>query len=99
MEECDNFRAVCETTRPSLDYLTPSSRAVLDAVKDLNQESRRAVAAYTHDAGAHIHVFTLTDDLRRVQRELRRIPGVARLLVLRPGPGARPIRGAVSEQG
>src|SRR5208282_674989 len=38
MEECDDFREVCETTRPTLDYLTATSRAVLGAVRALNRE-------------------------------------------------------------
>ena len=87
MEECDSFREVCETTRPSLDYLTATSRAVLGEVRALNREAGRSVAAYTHDAGAHVHVFTLARDLSRVRARLVRLPGVARTLALRPGPG------------
>ena len=89
MEECDSFRNVCETTVPSLDYLTPSSRAVIAEVRTLNDEAHRPVAAYTHDAGAHLHVFLLAPDVASVRRRLGRIPGVRRTLVLRPGPGGR----------
>ena len=89
MEECDSFRDVCETTRPSLDYLTTTSRALLAEVRSLNREAGRPVAAYTHDAGAHLHVFTLVKDVARVRRRLGRMPGVERTAVLRPGPGGR----------
>ena len=88
MEECDNFRDVCETTRPPLDYLTPTSRAVLSEVRALNREAGRPIAAYTHDAGAHVHVFTLRRNLRTVRRRLAGVPGVRETLVARPGPGA-----------
>jgi len=87
MEESDSFRGVCETTRPSLDYLTPGSRAVLAEVRALNRAAGRPVAAYTHDAGAHVHVFTLAPHLARVRRSIARVPGVRTTLVLRPGPG------------
>jgi diphosphomevalonate decarboxylase len=93
MEECDSFRKVCETSRPSLDYLTSTSREILDAVRAENRQAGRAVAGYTHDAGAHVHVFTLQRDLRRLRRALGALDGVERTLVVRPGPGGHVVRG------
>ncbi|MGA8303766.1 MAG: diphosphomevalonate decarboxylase, partial [Thermoplasmata archaeon] len=91
MEECDSFRRVCETTRPTLDYLTPASREILAGVREINRTAGRPLAAYTHDAGAHVHVFTLERHLARVRADLRRIEGVERTLVARPGPGSRSV--------
>lgn len=92
MEECDSFRRVCETTVPSLDYLTGTSRAILAEVRAINDDAGRPIAAYTHDAGAHVHVFTLRRDLARVRGRLATIRGVDRALVIRPGPGGRVVR-------
>jgi len=92
MEECDSFREVCETTRPSLDYLTTTSRALLAEVRTINREAGRPVAAYTHDAGAHLHIFTLAKDAAKVRRRLARLPGVERTALLHPGPGGRLVR-------
>jgi len=89
IEECDSFRRVCETTVPTLDYLTATSRAILDEVLRLNRAEGRPVAGYTHDAGAHVHVFLLRRDLPRVRRRLAAIDGVERTLLVRPGPGGR----------
>jgi diphosphomevalonate decarboxylase len=91
MEECDNFREVCETTRPSLDYLTSTSRATLGEVRALNREAGRPIAGYTHDAGAHVHVFTLDRYARKVRSRLAHLPGVRSTLVVHPGPGGHPI--------
>jgi len=91
MEECDEFRDVCETTRPPLDYLTPASRAVLGEVRALNRAAGRPIAAYTHDAGAHVHVFTLRRHALRVRRALAGIPGVRATVTVAPGPGLRPV--------
>jgi len=91
MEECDSFRKACETSRPSLDYLTSTSRAVIAAVQHANESARRPIAAYTHDAGAHVHVFTLQRNLARLETELGAIDGVERTLVVRPGPGAHEV--------
>jgi diphosphomevalonate decarboxylase len=93
IEECDSFRSVCETTDPPLDYLTGTSRAILGAVRAANAAAGRPVAAYTHDAGAHVHVFTLEGELPRLRRRLDPIGGVERWLTVRPGPGGRPVGG------
>ena len=95
MEECDSFRRACETTAPSLDYLTATSRAILGAVHTLNATSGRPVAAYTHDAGAHVHVFALQNDVKLVRRSLRAVRGIDRVWALRAGPGAHPIAARV----
>lgn len=91
MEECDSFREVCETTRPALDYLTSASRAVLAEVRGANRTAGRPIAAYTHDAGAHVHVFTLRRHAPALRRRLAAVPGVRTTLLVRPGPGARRI--------
>ena len=91
MEECDDFRLVCETTTPGLDYLTETSRRVLDAVRSFNGSAAGVRAAYTHDAGAHVHIFTLEEELPALRRAVRPIPGIARMIAVRPGPGARAI--------
>ncbi|MGP8071756.1 MAG: diphosphomevalonate decarboxylase [Thermoplasmata archaeon] len=93
MEECDSFRAVCETTRPSLDYLTTTSRTVLSEVRSFNSEGAVPRAAYTHDAGAHVHVFTLSPHVRALRHRIDRLLGVRSTSVLRPGAGAREILG------
>jgi diphosphomevalonate decarboxylase len=93
MEECDDFRAVCETTVPPLDYLTSVSRAVLAEVRAANDERGAPIAAYTHDAGAHVHVFALREHAPILQRRLRRVAGVEQVRSLRPGPGGHLVRG------
>jgi diphosphomevalonate decarboxylase len=87
MEECDSFRKVCETTTPSLDYLTATSRAILGQVRTMNESAGRPLAAYTHDAGAHVHVFTLQRDVPTVRRHLGKIPGIREIRAVRSGPG------------
>jgi diphosphomevalonate decarboxylase len=91
MEECDSFRDVCETTRPSLDYLTGTSRAILGEVRAINRQSGRTIAGYTHDAGAHVHVFTLRRHARGVRARLAYLHGVRSTLVVRPGAGAHAV--------
>lgn len=89
MEECDEFRHVCETTDPPLDYLTPTSRELLAAVEELNHGPDGPIAGYTHDAGAHLHLFVLRKDLRRLREAVRPVRGVARTYTTGAGPGGR----------
>ncbi len=94
IEECDDFRHVCETTVPSLDYLTVASRAVLAEVLDLNRSAGRTVAGYTHDAGAHVHLFTLARDVARLRARIEGVRGVAGTRLLSAGPPARLMPGS-----
>ncbi|MCI4368491.1 MAG: diphosphomevalonate decarboxylase [Thermoplasmata archaeon] len=98
IEECDSFRNVCESTEPSLDYLTATSRRILGAVRELNRTSGRPMAGYTHDAGAHVHVFTLEEDLPKLRASLRKVEGISRFLALKPGPGGRLVSGPPTGQ-
>ena len=88
IEECDSFRLVCETTDPSYDYLTRTSREILDVVRRLNRDAGEPIVGYTHDAGAHLHLFTLTKHEAALRGALRSQRGLRQRLVLRPGPGA-----------
>ena len=89
IEECDSFRGVCETTDPPLDYLSRTSREILDAVRILNREAGDPIVGYTHDAGAHLHLFTLAEHEGAVRSALRAQKGIRQRLVLHAGPGAR----------
>ncbi|HEV2317992.1 MAG TPA: diphosphomevalonate decarboxylase [Thermoplasmata archaeon] len=92
IEECDEFRAVCESTVPTLDYLTGTSRTILEAVRRLNRQEGRAVVGYTHDAGAHVHLFALRRDLPLIRTMLRPLPGISRTWTLGSGGGGRYVR-------
>ncbi len=96
IEECDDFRGVCESTRPTLDYLTPASREVLALVRGMNADAGEAVVGYTHDAGAHVHLFTLERNASRLRRRLSDLPGIARVLTLRAGSGLHRDAGPLS---
>lgn len=95
MEECDSFRGVCESTSPPLDYLSWTSREILDVVRRMNRDAGEPIVGYTHDAGAHLHLFTLEEHEPLVRSALRSQRGIRQRIVLRAGPGARRIEAAV----
>jgi len=65
---------------------------VLAAVRSTNTEAGATIAGYTHDAGAHVHVFTTRRYARSLRRRLASVAGVEKVLALSPGPGGHPIR-------
>lgn len=66
---------------------------MLSEVRSFNSEGAVPRAAYTHDAGAHVHVFTLSPHVRALRHRIDRLLGVRSTSVLRPGAGAREILG------
>jgi len=63
MEDCEDFRAVCRSTTPCVDYWTPRSEAIVALVKAYNAHHGSTRVAYTYDAGANAFIFALQDDV------------------------------------
>jgi diphosphomevalonate decarboxylase len=67
-------------------YFRPVTLDVYARVRALRAAGRTAFA--TMDAGPHVKVLTSADESEALARELGAVPGVLRVLVARPGPGA-----------
>lgn len=71
---------------PPIVYFRPATIAALEAVRALRREGTLAYA--TIDAGPHVKVVTEASSLDVVAAAMKAVPGVERLIVARPGPGA-----------
>lgn len=71
---------------PPILYLRPATIAALERVRALREAGTLAFA--TIDAGPHVKVLTEASNLEKVSEAMRAVPGVERLIVTRPGPGA-----------
>lgn len=71
---------------PPIVYFRPATIAALDRVRALREEGTLAYA--TIDAGPHVKVLAEASNLDAVTKALREVPGVERLIVAHPGPGA-----------
>lgn len=67
-------------------YFRPATLEVYARVRALRAAGRTAFA--TMDAGPHVKVLTSADESEALARDLGAVPGVLRVLVARPGPGA-----------
>jgi diphosphomevalonate decarboxylase len=73
-------------SRPAVAYFSPATIACMNAVHELR--TRQIPAFYTMDAGPHVKVLTLADNVEVVRARMKSIPGVTDVIVSGPGPGA-----------
>jgi diphosphomevalonate decarboxylase len=71
---------------PYILYWNPATLAAIAAVKQLRASGTPAF--FTIDAGPHVKVLCASADAQLVQAALAATPGVMRVLLLAPGPGA-----------
>jgi diphosphomevalonate decarboxylase len=80
------MHACAMAASPPLLYFSPVTLAVVEKVRGL---CRSGVLAYvTMDAGPQVKVLSSAADAPRIASSLREMPGVEKVIVSRPGPGA-----------
>jgi diphosphomevalonate decarboxylase len=90
-EDTRRMHAVMRTSTPALNYLAPATEELMRAIPAWRMEG--LPVAYTIDAGPNVHCLCPEDSAAEVERRLREIPAVERVLTARPGGGARVIEG------
>ena len=85
--DCHMMHAVMQTSNPPLFYWTPTTLAVMQAVRRWRQEG--VPVAYTIDAGPNVHVLCPQSEAEKVRARLADIPGVQEVLTALPGGAAR----------
>lgn len=71
---------------PHILYWNPATLAAIATVKQLRASGTPAY--FTIDAGPHVKVLCASADAHSIQAALAATPGVMRVLLLAPGPGA-----------
>jgi diphosphomevalonate decarboxylase len=85
--DCHLMHAVMMTSTPPLVYWLPATLAVSSAVQAWRKGG--LPVCYTIDAGPNVHVICLGSAAREVVKRLKKIPGVGKVLVARPGGPAK----------
>ncbi len=84
---CFRMHAVALGATPPLLFWTG---VTVDVVRKVWEFRRNGLEAYvTIDAGPHVKVLARPQDAEELLRGIAAVPGVTRVLVERPGPGAR----------
>jgi len=81
--DCNLMHAVMMTSSPVLLYWQPVTLAVIHAIH--NWRKSGIPVCYTIDAGPNVHVLSLAGFADQVSQLLSRIPGVADILIAKPG--------------
>jgi diphosphomevalonate decarboxylase len=90
LAEASAFAMHASAMAAGVFYLRGVTLDVLGRVRALRAEGLHTYA--TMDAGPHVKVFTADDDVPRARTALIEVPGVLRVLVAKPGDGARAAR-------
>jgi diphosphomevalonate decarboxylase len=85
--DSDMMHAVMMTSTPALHYWKPASLEVMNHVRQWRTEG--APVCYTVDAGPNIHVLCPATEAQTVEKRLREIQGVDKVLIARAGGPAK----------
>ena len=85
--DSDMMHAVMMTSIPALHYWKPVSLEVMTCVRQWQAEGMQV--CYTVDAGPNIHVMCPGTEAQNVEKRLREIQGVDKVLVARAGGPAK----------
>jgi diphosphomevalonate decarboxylase len=83
---CLKMHAASIAARPALLYWAPATLAVVHRVRELRDEGLEAY--FTIDAGPQVKILCAAGDRAEVAGQIARVPGVRRVLLSAPGPGA-----------
>jgi diphosphomevalonate decarboxylase len=81
------FHASAWAAVPAVRYFAPATVTLLDAVEELRGNGVGAWA--TMDAGPHVKVFCLANDVQRVSEAMKATGAAIDVRVARPGPGVQ----------
>jgi len=90
-QDSDLMHAVMRTSTPPLDYSTPTTAALRVVVPSWRAQG--LAAAYTQDAGPHLHVICPVEHAAEVIRRVTAFPGVINVLVAGPGGAPQIVEG------
>lgn len=89
MQDAMDMHATMLDTRPPIIYLNDNSKEIIQRVHELNESEGKVIAAYTFDAGPNPQIFTLTNNVSKVQKMLEELDYVKKVLKVKMGNGPR----------
>ena len=77
--DCLQMHKSMRDSMPSINYLTSSTTAVIDAVKNLRKNG--SLCYFTIDAGPNVKVLCLDNDVEKIQKQLSSVDGVKTTII------------------
>lgn len=84
---CLKMHSLMFTTKPAIVYWNDLTVKMMKAVWEMREKGLKAY--FTIDAGPHVKVMCLEKDVKKVLGEIKRVKGVKKSIVCRPGFDAR----------
>ena len=88
------MHAVMMTSKPPIIYWQPASLLIMQEVKKMRKKG--LAAAYTLDAGSNVHIICTEENRKKIEENLRDIPGIIKILKSPSGKGASVIQSTSS---
>ena len=85
--DCLNMHQVMQTQSPPLDYLSPETKAVMQAIRQWRDEG--LASYFTINTGQNVFVFCEPKNEDKLVNKLSHLRGVIEVKRDRVGPGAR----------
>ncbi len=89
MRDAMSMHACMLDTFPPIVYLNEASKAVINAVHELNASAGEIVCGYTFDAGPNAHIYCLRENAGQVKKTLEQVDGVQQTIVSNVGKGPK----------
>ncbi|MCP6719331.1 MAG: diphosphomevalonate decarboxylase [Patescibacteria group bacterium] len=84
---CLNMHATMITTHPSLIYWMPTTLEIIHSV--LSWRDQGLECYFTIDAGPQVKIICLEKDVPELEKKLKNIKGVKKIIICKPGGGPR----------
>ena len=83
MKESNQLHAICLDTYPPIFYMNETSRLIIKTATAFNSHSTRV--AYSIDAGFHVFLFTLKENVGELLSSLSALQGIDRIIETKIG--------------
>lgn len=87
MRDSNNMHATMLDSWPPIMYLNDASKAIIEAVHEINASHGENIAGYTFDAGPNGHIITLRKYETEIRERLSKLEGISSIMVSSSGPG------------
>ena len=82
MRESNQLHAICLDTIPAIFYMNQTSKNLVNMVRDINasQDDKHNIVAYSIDAGFHVFLFCMQENVQMVKDKIEATPIITRNL-------------------
>jgi diphosphomevalonate decarboxylase len=84
---CLKMHALMMTTKPPIIYWLPATMEIIQNVISWRRDGLECY--FTIDAGPQVKIICLEKDISKIKRKLKKIKGIKKIIVCKPGEGAK----------